>query len=168
MINRLMVRIHNLVAPLFAWLPRPLDPVRSIKAKLSLALGFAGGVGLLVFWGSIGWMRVEWSWLAVALVLALVTLQVMAHGATTPLREMTAAARAMARGDYTRKHGILRELSATLTCAPAEVGASVTRLQESLQETRRALAEYQERALDAGRRLCRPCKSHEGGNPFSS
>lgn len=54
-----------------------------------------------------------------------------------------------ARGDYTRKHGILRELSATLTCAPAEVGASVTRLQESLQETRRALAEYQERALDA-------------------
>ena len=84
-------------------LPRPLDPVHSIKAKLSLALGFAGGVGLAVFWWSIDWMRVELAWLAVAVALALVTLQVMAHGATTPLREMTVAARAMARGDYTRR-----------------------------------------------------------------
>ncbi|RZU51109.1 signal transduction histidine kinase [Krasilnikovia cinnamomea] len=82
---------------------RPLDPVRSIKAKLSLALGFAGGVGLLVFWWSIDFMRVELSWLAIAVALALVTLQVMAHGATVPLREMTVAARAMARGDYTRR-----------------------------------------------------------------
>jgi signal transduction histidine kinase len=84
-------------------LPRPLDPVHSLKAKLSLALGFAGGVGLVVFWWSIHWMRVELAWLAVAVALALVTLQVMAHGATTPLREMTVAARSMARGDYTRR-----------------------------------------------------------------
>jgi signal transduction histidine kinase len=84
-------------------LPRPLDPVHSIKAKLSLALGFAGGVGLVVFWWSIHWMRVELAWLAVAVALGLVTLQVMAHGATMPLREMTVAARAMARGDYTRR-----------------------------------------------------------------
>ena len=84
-------------------LPRPLDPVHSIKAKLSLALGFAGGVGLLVFWWSLGWIRVELSWLAIAVALGLVTLQVMAHGATVPLREMTVAARAMARGDYTRR-----------------------------------------------------------------
>jgi signal transduction histidine kinase len=80
-----------------------LDPVHSIKAKLSLALGFAGGVGLFVFWWSIDWMRVELAWLAVAVALGLVTLQVMAHGATTPLREMTVAAREMARGDYTRR-----------------------------------------------------------------
>ena len=84
-------------------LPRPLDPVHSIKAKLSLALGFAGGVGLFVFWWSIHWMRVELAWVAVAAALGLVTLQVMAHGATTPLREMTVAARSMARGDYTRR-----------------------------------------------------------------
>ncbi|GAB1688504.1 ATP-binding protein [Krasilnikovia sp. M28-CT-15] len=70
---------------------------------MSLALGFAGGVGLLVFWWSIDFMRVELSWLAIAVALALVTLQVMAHGATVPLREMTVAARAMARGDYTRR-----------------------------------------------------------------
>jgi signal transduction histidine kinase len=90
-------------SPLTGWLPRPLDPVRSLKAKLSVALGFAGGVGLAVFWASIGWMRVELSWLAIAVALALVTLQVMAHGATTPLREMTVAARQMARGDYTKR-----------------------------------------------------------------
>ncbi|HET9516831.1 MAG TPA: ATP-binding protein [Actinoplanes sp.] len=88
---------------LFGWLPRPLDPVRSIKAKLSLALGFAGGVGLLVLWWSLGWMPLRASFLAIAVALALVTLQVMAHGATTPLREMTVAARAMARGDYTKR-----------------------------------------------------------------
>ena len=36
-------------------------------------------------------------------MLALVTSQILAHGMTRPLREMTAAARAMARGDYTRR-----------------------------------------------------------------
>ena len=96
-------KVLALLGRLSGWLPRPLDPVRSIKAKLSLALGFAGGVGLLVFWYSIGWIPVRTSLLAIAVALALVTLQVMAHGATTPLREMTVAARAMARGDYTRR-----------------------------------------------------------------
>ncbi len=96
-------RVLAILGRLSSWLPRPLDPVRSIKAKLSLALGFAGGIGLLVFWYSIGWIPVRTSLLAIAVALALVTLQVMAHGATTPLREMTVAARAMARGDYTRR-----------------------------------------------------------------
>jgi signal transduction histidine kinase len=91
------------VAPALGLLPRPLDPVRSIKAKLSVALGLAGGVGLLIFWWSLGFMRVELSWFAIAVALGLVTLQVAAHGTTVPLREMTDAARAMAHGDYTRR-----------------------------------------------------------------
>jgi signal transduction histidine kinase len=99
----IMLTVHRLAARLFGWLPRPLDPVRSIKAKLSLALGFAGGVGLVVFWWSIDFYRFDVLWIAVAASLGLVTLQVMAHGATVPLREMTAAAQAMARGDYTRR-----------------------------------------------------------------
>ena len=103
MIARLMAAVHRMVAPISAYLPRPLDPVRSIKAKLSLALGFAGGVGLLVFLWAIDFYRVDVLWIAVAAALGLVTLQVMAHGATVPLREMTVAARAMARGDYTRR-----------------------------------------------------------------
>ncbi|BFU47914.1 ATP-binding protein [Krasilnikovia sp. MM14-A1004] len=108
---------------------RPLDPVRSIKAKLSLALGFAGGVGLLVFWWSIDFMRVELSWLAIAVALALVTLQVMAHGATVPLREMTVAARAMARGDYsrrvrTRSRDEVGELAAAFNQMAADLAAA--------------------------------------------
>jgi alanyl-tRNA synthetase len=54
-----------------------------------------------------------------------------------------------ARSDYARKHAILRELSASLTCAPGELSGSVARLQESLQESRRELAAHQERELDA-------------------
>ncbi|WP_436525272.1 HAMP domain-containing sensor histidine kinase [Actinoplanes sp. HUAS TT8] len=103
MTARLMQLIHDVAAKLFRWLPRPLDPVRSIKAKLSLALGFAGGVGLLVFLWSIDFYRVDVLWIGIAAALGLVTLQVMAHGATIPLREMTIAARAMARGDYTTR-----------------------------------------------------------------
>jgi signal transduction histidine kinase len=99
----LMQLVHDVAARLFRWLPRPLDPVRSIKAKLSLALGFAGGIGLLVFLWSIDFYRVDVLWIAIAAALGLVTLQVMAHGATIPLREMTVAAREMARGDYTRR-----------------------------------------------------------------
>ncbi|MFC7529088.1 ATP-binding protein [Actinoplanes sp. GCM10030250] len=97
------MRIYRVATRMLGWLPRPLDPVRSIKAKLSLALGFAGGVGLLVFVWSIDFYRVDLLWIAIAAALGLVTLQVMAHGATVPLREMTVAARAMARGDYTRQ-----------------------------------------------------------------
>ena len=91
------------VEPALSYLPRPLDPVRSIKAKLSVALGLSGGVGLLIFWWSLDFMFVELSWFAIAVALGLVTLQVAAHGTTVPLREMTDAARAMARGDYTRR-----------------------------------------------------------------
>ena len=39
-------------------MPRPLDPFRSIKLKLSVLLAISGGTGLFVFWLSIGW--VEW------------------------------------------------------------------------------------------------------------
>ncbi|GIE20195.1 two-component sensor histidine kinase [Winogradskya humida] len=99
----MMALVRRVATPMFGWLPRPLDPVRSIKAKLSGALGFAGGVGLLIFWWSLDWVRIDVMWFAVAVALGLVTLQVMAHGATVPLREMTIAAKAMARGDYTRR-----------------------------------------------------------------
>nr|BFE67061.1 ATP-binding protein [Actinoplanes digitatis] len=93
----------RLLRAALGWLPRPLDPVRSIKAKLALALGLADGVGLLIFWWSLDFVRVELSWFAIAVALGLVTLQVIAHGATVPLREMTVAAKAMAHGDYTRR-----------------------------------------------------------------
>ncbi|GAA1800882.1 HAMP domain-containing histidine kinase [Planosporangium flavigriseum] len=82
-------------------LPRPLDPLRSIKVKLGVTLVGAGAAGIGVFWYGIGWLPPATA--VTAITVALVTSQVLAHGMTAPLREMTAAARAMARGDYTRR-----------------------------------------------------------------
>lgn len=86
---------------IFDALPRPLDPFRSIKLKLGIVLVASGATGLAYFRFKIGWLPPTTS--AVAIGLALLTSQVLAHGMTRPLREMTAAARAMARGDYTRR-----------------------------------------------------------------
>jgi signal transduction histidine kinase len=82
-------------------LPRPLDPVRSIKLKLGVLLVGSGAAGLAYFWFATRWFPPTTC--AIAGVVALLTSQILAHGMTSPLREMTAAARAMARGDYTRR-----------------------------------------------------------------
>ena len=79
------------LARLFAALPRPLDPVRSIKLKLGILLVSSGAAGLSYFWLQIGGIPPVTS--AIAIGLALATSQVLAHGMTQPLREMTAAAR---------------------------------------------------------------------------
>ena len=88
---------------------RPLDPVRSIKAKLGLLVGASvvaaaslTWVGLVIF----GW-RTRYG-LTVAVVVALAITQVLAHGMTSPLRQMTAAAREMAAG---RSPGQIRSSS---------------------------------------------------------
>ncbi|MGX7677121.1 HAMP domain-containing sensor histidine kinase [Plantactinospora sp. DSM 117369] len=82
-------------------LPRPLDPIWSIKLKLGILIVGSGAAGMTVFIIGIGWLP-PWT-TGTAIGLALLTSQVLAHGMTSPLREMTAAARAMARGDYTRQ-----------------------------------------------------------------
>lgn len=53
-----------------------------------------------------------------------------------------------ARADYARKHAIIQELSAALTCAPAELRDAVARLSNTVVESRRALGVYRERDLD--------------------
>ncbi|MGC5018938.1 HAMP domain-containing sensor histidine kinase [Micromonospora sp. DT47] len=97
-----------MIARLFTWvdrvlelLPRPLDPVRSIKVKLGMLLVGSGAAGFTYFWYATGWLPRTTT--ATAIALALLTSQVLAHGMTSPLREMTAAAGSMARGDYTRR-----------------------------------------------------------------
>ncbi|MEV3964513.1 HAMP domain-containing sensor histidine kinase [Nocardia sp. NPDC050193] len=91
-------RVSDRVA---AVLPRPLDRVRSIKLKLAVLMTFAGGLAFGYFRLQIGWLP-PMTTLA-AMVIALVSSQFLAHGITMPLREMTAAAQRMARGDYTRR-----------------------------------------------------------------
>jgi len=93
--------VKELLARGLDLLPRPLDPVRSIKLKLALLLFASAAAGLAYFAYATNWIPYVTS--ATALCVGLLTSQVLAHGMTSPLREMTAAARAMARGDYTRR-----------------------------------------------------------------
>ncbi len=82
---------------------RPLDRLGSIKVKLGvvivatvagtvvvLALGHRAGLSLPVR-------------TALAAVLGLATVQILARGMTSPLRDMAAASTAMARGEYDRR-----------------------------------------------------------------
>ncbi|HEY0002049.1 MAG TPA: HAMP domain-containing sensor histidine kinase [Actinoplanes sp.] len=87
--------------PARTWLPRPLDPVRSLKMKIIMVLGAAGGGAMIWFWLWLRWFPV-WTALT-AVVIGVTIVQFLAHGMTSPLREMTAAARAMAQGDYSRR-----------------------------------------------------------------
>ncbi|MEO7078404.1 MAG: HAMP domain-containing protein, partial [Rhodococcus sp. (in: high G+C Gram-positive bacteria)] len=82
-------------------LPRPLDPLGSFKLKVSLIVGLVLAAASITFWFGAGW-QFRYALLA-ALVISLVATQVVAHGMTSPLRDMTVAAGAMARGDYSRR-----------------------------------------------------------------
>lgn len=84
-----------------AWMPRPLDRVPWIKVKLAILLVGSGAVAFGFFAYQIGWLPPKTT--VAATVLALVLSQVLAHGMTLPLREMTAAAKGMAQGDYSRR-----------------------------------------------------------------
>src|SRR4051812_21796249 len=81
--------------------PRPLDPVGSIKLKLSIVVVAPGAVAFGFFWWQMGWWPPKATLISVGR--ALIASQVLARGMTRRLREMTAAAGAMARGDYTRR-----------------------------------------------------------------
>jgi alanyl-tRNA synthetase len=53
-----------------------------------------------------------------------------------------------ARADYARKHALLRDVAASLTCGPEEVPLAVARLTGELTEARRELAAYRGHELD--------------------
>ncbi|MFI6981599.1 ATP-binding protein [Embleya sp. NPDC050154] len=82
---------------------RPLDRLRSIKAKLGVLVIASVFVStLLIILGLRAEVRFRYMLVFTSLACLAVTL-VLAHGMTSPLREMTAAAQAMARGDYSRR-----------------------------------------------------------------
>ena len=82
---------------------RPLDSLHSIKLKLGVVIVAAVlvTVGVVRLGERLGLSPLISGFAAAAFALAVV--QVLAHGMTSPLREMVAAARAMARGDYSRR-----------------------------------------------------------------
>jgi signal transduction histidine kinase len=82
---------------------RPLDFLGSIKLKLGVVIVAAVAVTVVVVavGDELGVPALLTSFVAAALALTMV--QLLAHGMTFPLRQMVAAARAMARGDYSRR-----------------------------------------------------------------
>ncbi|WP_414642089.1 HAMP domain-containing sensor histidine kinase [Actinocrinis sp.] len=127
MLRRLLSRFPRLYR---IWLDlRPLDPVRSIKAKLGIlviaSVTFAGSFTAIGV--SIG-IRARYVVLT-AIVLSMIVTQILAHGMTSPLRRMTAAARAMAAGDYSRRirassQDEVGELAGAFNQMAADLGAA--------------------------------------------
>jgi signal transduction histidine kinase len=101
-----MSKLRSALSRTLERLPRPLDPVRSFKVKIGLLVSAPVIAAGFTFWVEAhGWLahwQLRWSLLG-ALVVSLCITQFLAHGMTSPLREMTSAARAMARGDYTAR-----------------------------------------------------------------
>jgi signal transduction histidine kinase len=104
---------------------RPLDPLPSIKLKLGFVIAVAVAVTIFVFWVGI---KIG-IWPSVSGVLAgLVAMGIvwwLSRGMTSPLREMAAAADAMARGDYSRR---------VTTTSHDEVGALAHAFNEMVAE----------------------------------
>ena len=82
---------------------RPLDFLPSIKLKLGAIIVAAVGVATFVI--ALGVKLRIWPYLTVAAagILALVMVQLLARGMTSPLRDMADAAKGMARGQYGRR-----------------------------------------------------------------
>jgi signal transduction histidine kinase len=110
---------------------RPLDPLSSIKTKLGVVI--LAAVGVVVIVNLIG-VRAGLPLLLVGVVagaLALAIVQVLARGMTSPLREMVAAARAMSRGDYSRR------VTATSRDEVGELARAFNAMASELAETER-------------------------------
>ena len=127
-----------------------LDQVTSVKVKLGLlvavsvtvasvvaAIGASGGVP---FWLSV----------PVTVALALGVTQLLASGMTSPLREMTAAARRMSRGDYSGR------VTATSSDEVGELARAFNRMAEDLA------------AVDRQRRELVANVSHELRTPLAA
>ncbi|GGU17005.1 DUF4153 domain-containing protein [Nocardioides albus] len=79
----------------------PLERVSSIKVKLGLLVAASALVAAVV--ASVGRVAGVSPWVSIPVTIgiALAVTQLLAAGMTSPLRQMTLAARRMARGDYT-------------------------------------------------------------------
>lgn len=129
---------------------RPLDRVRSIKGKFGAVILVAVAMTLVL--NEVGLALdvkplTRWS---LAALLALVMVQLLAHGMTSPLREMASAARAMARGDYSRT------VTATSRDEVGELARAFTSMATDLA------------AVDAERRRLVADVSHELRTPIAA
>ena len=129
---------------------RPLDSLRSIKLKLGLVI--LAAVATTVAVNELGvLLDIKFAGrAAIAVGFALLMVQLLARGMTSPLRQMAAAAGAMAKGDYSRR---------VRTTSRDEVG----QLAEAFNAMAAELA-----ALDQLRRELVANVSHELRTPISA
>ncbi|HEY3096118.1 MAG TPA: ATP-binding protein [Acidimicrobiia bacterium] len=110
---------------------RPLDTVRSLKIKLGAVIFSAVAVTVFVYWLCLKagvWPSVSG---IIAGSLALVMVRFLARGMTSPLREMSDAARAMAKGNYDRR------VSATSRDEVGQLARAFNKMAAELAETDR-------------------------------
>ena len=129
---------------------RPLDGIRTIRTKLGLLVGVSVVVAAVVAEvgdaaGVAGWIS-----LPVTVAAALAVTQWLARGMTSPLREMTTAAGAMARGD----HG--QRVAASSTDEVGELARAFNAMAADLA------------SADQQRRLLVATVSHELRTPLSA
>jgi two-component system sensor histidine kinase BaeS len=103
-----------------------LDQVTSVKVKLGLLVAVSVTVASVVAAIGVGGGVPFWLSVPVTIVLALGVTQLLAVGMTSPLREMTAAARGMARGDYSAR------VTATSSDEVGELARAFNRITEDL------------------------------------
>jgi signal transduction histidine kinase len=110
---------------------RPLDPLSSIKFKLSVAIVAAVGVTVLVQYVGLRTGLPLWAAGLLSGALALLMIRLLARGMTSPLREMAEAAKAMARGDYSRR------VTASSRDEVGDLARAFNRMAAQLEETDR-------------------------------
>jgi len=97
---------------------RPLDRIPSIKLKLSIVIGAAIGITVITL-TVVNWLNIRMAWgIAIAILVAIILVQILARGLTAPLREMVRAADEMADGDYDQR------VAATAADETGELGRS--------------------------------------------
>ncbi len=105
---------------------RPLDPVRSIKAKLGYIIVATVIIYTLITWAGLRFGFGVLRTFPVAFIASLLVTQILAQGMTRPLREMTEATGRMAQGDYstrvaTNSQDEVGELAAAFNSMAAEL-----------------------------------------------
>ncbi len=127
-----------------------LDQVTSVKVKLGLLVAVSVTVASVVAAIGAGGGVPFWLSVPVTVALALGVTQLLAVGMTSPLREMTAAARRMARGDYSGR------VTATSSDEVGELARAFNRMAEDLA------------AVDRQRRELVANVSHELRTPLAA